>query len=142
MVAGGSTFINADTMAPIGIRTIQTNTILAGDSFETHFSEYYQIMRTHWGKLYKIDIIKKMNLSNLNVVPYGRDILLRDHNIYARKYFYPTTADQECFKGKYDKNSLDNARTLSRKVLVIPFYEKIDMEVMDQIVKVIRESGK
>lgn len=75
MVAGGSTFINADTMAPIGIRTIQTNTILAGDSFETHFSEYYQIMRTHWGKLYKIDIIKKMNLSNLNVVPYGRDTL-------------------------------------------------------------------
>lgn len=68
--------------------------------------------------------------------------LLREHNIYARKYFYPTTADQECFKGKYDKDSLDNARALAEKVLVIPFYEKIDMEVMDQIVRVIKESGK
>lgn len=75
MVAGSSTFIDADTMKPTGIRGLQTEIILEGNLFETFLPQYYQIMRTHWGKLYKIDIIKKMNLSNLTIVPYGRDTL-------------------------------------------------------------------
>ena len=75
MVAGSSTFIDAETMKPTGIRGLETDIILEGDSFETCFPQYYQIMRTHWGKLYKIDVIKKMNLSNLTIVPYGRDTL-------------------------------------------------------------------
>lgn len=75
MAASGSTFIDADTMQVRGIRNIQNNIILEGDLFEKYFSLYYQIMRTHWAKMYKIDVIKKMNLSNCNVVPYGADTL-------------------------------------------------------------------
>ena len=75
MVASGATFIDADTMEVAGIRNVSDNIVLEGDMFEKYFPMYYQIMRTHWGKLYKIDIVKKMNLSNLNTVPYGTDTL-------------------------------------------------------------------
>lgn len=75
MVASGATFIDADTMEVAGVRNVSDNIVLEGDMFEKCFPMYYQIMRTHWGKLYKIDIVKKMNLSNLNTVPYGTDTL-------------------------------------------------------------------
>lgn len=32
-------------------------------------------MRTHWAKMYRLDVIKKMNLSNCNIIPYGSDTL-------------------------------------------------------------------
>ena len=67
--------------------------------------------------------------------------LLRINNIYSRKYFYPITADQACFRNKYKNDSLDNARQLSDKVLVLPFYEKIEYEQIDRIVKIIKEKS-
>lgn len=75
MSASGATFIDAETTKVRGIRNIQTNLILEGDLFEKFFPHYYQIMRTQWGKIYKIDVIKRMNLSNFNIVPYGADTL-------------------------------------------------------------------
>ncbi len=62
---------------------------------------------------------------------------LKRHDIYARKYFYPITADQACFRNKYRNVKLHNARMLARQVLVLPLYEKLDMEKIDQIVKYI-----
>lgn len=64
--------------------------------------------------------------------------LLRKNNIYSRKYFYPITADQACFRNKYKNDSLNNARQLSDKVLVLPFYEKIEYEQIDRIAKIIK----
>lgn len=63
--------------------------------------------------------------------------LLRKHQIYARKYFYPITADQACFRNKYKGNKLETARDLSERVLTIPFYEKIGFDAMEKIVKII-----
>lgn len=63
---------------------------------------------------------------------------LKEKNIYSRKYFYPLTSDQACFKNKYRNDSLDNARELARRILVIPFYEKIETEEMEKIVREIR----
>lgn len=60
---------------------------------------------------------------------------LKENNIYARKYFYPITADQACFRNKYKKNALGNARELASKVLTIPFYEEIDQKSMKTIIK-------
>lgn len=58
---------------------------------------------------------------------------LRRENIYTRKYFYPLTSDQACFKGKYEKVNLKNARQLSKEVLVLPLYEKLGMEKIETI---------
>ncbi len=75
---------------------------------------------------------------------YGetRDMLyerLINQNIYSRKYFYPITSDQACFKNKYKYDELDNARELSKKVLVLPFYETLPFEQIDRIVEVIKD---
>jgi dTDP-4-amino-4,6-dideoxygalactose transaminase len=62
---------------------------------------------------------------------------LKENNIYSRKYFYPLTSDQACFKNKYINKPLDHARELSKKVLVIPFYETLEMEIQDKIIGLI-----
>ena len=53
---------------------------------------------------------------------------LREENIYARKYFYPITADQNCFRNKYKSVSLPIARDLAERVLTIPIYEGLSKE--------------
>ncbi len=63
--------------------------------------------------------------------PVSRDELytrLREKGIYTRKYFYPITADQACFKNKYRGIELEHARKLAEKVLVLPVYEELSDE--------------
>lgn len=62
---------------------------------------------------------------------------LKENNIYARKYFYPITADQACFRNKYRNDDIYNARELSMRVLVIPMYENLEMENIRRIVNII-----
>lgn len=63
--------------------------------------------------------------------------LLRAHHIYARKYFYPLTSDQACFKNQYKKVGLENARRLAEQILILPLYEKLKLCQMDEIINVI-----
>ena len=62
---------------------------------------------------------------------------LRENNIYTRKYFYPLTSDQACFKNRYKKMPLDNARNLSKNVLVLPLYDMLGMEIVNTITDLI-----
>lgn len=71
----------------------------------------------------------------------SRDYLynrLREKNIYARKYFYPLTADQKCFGEQYKDVQLHNARELAQKILVLPFYEELEEEKIERIAEEIR----
>lgn len=62
---------------------------------------------------------------------------LIENGIYPRKYFYPLTSDQACFKNKYKNEKLECARKLAKDVLVLPFYEKINMEDMKKICELV-----
>lgn len=64
---------------------------------------------------------------------------LRAENIFARKYFYPLTSDQVCFKNKYKKVDLKIARDLAKRILVLPLYADISFEVIDKIISVIKK---
>lgn len=64
---------------------------------------------------------------------------LREHNIYSRKYFYPITADAACFKNKYKKISLENARYAGDRVLVLPLFPELEYEIIDEIISIITE---
>lgn len=75
MCAGGAVFLDGETGNVLGNRKIDENIILEGKLFEEYFPVYYQIMRTHWAKLYRLDVLKKMNLSNLQITTYGSDTL-------------------------------------------------------------------
>lgn len=67
---------------------------------------------------------------------------LRDNNIFARKYFYPPTADQACFKNKYRNADIGNARKLSRQILIIPLYEELGMKQAERIVGLLKGNGR
>ena len=64
---------------------------------------------------------------------------LKEKNIYSRKYFYPITADAVCFKNKYKKDLLENARYVGDNILVLPLYPELEVEVIDFIVENIAE---
>lgn len=79
-----------------------------------------------------------------------RDIVyekLRDIHIQARKYFYPITSDAPCFRNKYRKVSLENARYVGENILALPLYPELEFEKMDEIIYLIehicskRENG-
>lgn len=66
-------------------------------------------------------------------------VLLRERMIFARKYFYPLSSEQECYKGKYAKCLLTNARDMAQRVLVLPLYEDLTEEDVERICKIIIE---
>lgn len=73
---------------------------------------------------------------------YSRDELytkLKKHNIYSRKYFYPLTSDQACFKNKYKNDNLGVARDLARRILVLPIYEGLDEIQIDKICNILND---
>ena len=75
--------------------------------------------------------------------PISRDELhkkLAENNIYARKYFYPLTADQTCFKNKYKNADLSVARRLSGQVMVLPLYEDLADEQVERIIQIVKRA--
>lgn len=64
---------------------------------------------------------------------------LRETNIFARKYFYPITADEVCFKNKYKKVPLDKARYAGNNILVLPLFPELPYECIDEITAVLEQ---
>lgn len=63
---------------------------------------------------------------------------LKEKGIYARKYFYPITADQACFRNQYKNADLKKARYLAEHILVLPLYADLKFSDIDRICMVIR----
>ncbi len=63
--------------------------------------------------------------------------VLKVHDIYARKYFYPLTSDQACFKNKFKSVSLETARMMAERVLVLPMYEELAYDDIDKICEIL-----
>lgn len=64
---------------------------------------------------------------------------LKKKNIFSRKYFYPLTSDESCFKNKYKKINLQNARYISDNILVLPLYEDLSIDKIEEICDLIKE---
>ncbi len=62
---------------------------------------------------------------------------LKNNNIYARKYFYPLTSNQACFKNKYRDVDLKNANDLAERILTLPLYEDLTDDEVERIAKLI-----
>lgn len=63
---------------------------------------------------------------------------LREEGIYARKYFYPLTSDQACFKNKYRNADLRQAREISKRALTLPLYEDLELESQERIIDILK----
>lgn len=62
---------------------------------------------------------------------------LAEHNLYARKYFYPLTNMFDCYAGMYDVSKTPIALDISKRVLTLPFYADLDFETIDKICAII-----
>ena len=63
--------------------------------------------------------------------------VLKSHNIYARKYFYPATNELDCYKD--DANKTPVAADVSRRILTLPMYADLEEENIKRICNIIKE---
>jgi glycosyltransferase involved in cell wall biosynthesis len=76
VAACGSDHINVLTNTRNNVRKLNENMILKNTvNFEAHFPKYYQFMRTLWGKLYKVSVLRRFDFSRLPALTYGGDTL-------------------------------------------------------------------
>lgn len=110
----------------------------------------YEYYKSLLGKIDGIELFEGVQESSKNYAylpvligsnyKTGRNELydkLRSKGIYSRKYFYPVTSDQACFKNKYKNIDIACARRLSEQVLTLPIYEDLELDVIDRIVDVL-----
>ncbi|MGL4864550.1 MAG: DegT/DnrJ/EryC1/StrS family aminotransferase [Cetobacterium sp.] len=63
---------------------------------------------------------------------------LQKYNIFTRKYFYPLVTDFDCYKKEYKNIELPNAKYVSDRVLTLPIYGDLELEIVDYICKSIK----
>ena len=71
---------------------------------------------------------------------YTRDEIfdkLGKENIIARKYFYPLINEYECYRDKYSSKDTPVAKYISDRVLCLPMYADLELEVVDKICDII-----
>lgn len=62
---------------------------------------------------------------------------LAKHNIGARKYFYPLTNTFDCYKDMYDASDTPIALRISKRVLTLPLYADLELDVVNKICDII-----
>ena len=61
---------------------------------------------------------------------------MHENGVFPRKYFYPITSEQNCFRNKYKNMNLQNARLLSGHVLTLPIYENMSEEDLNKVIDI------
>jgi dTDP-4-amino-4,6-dideoxygalactose transaminase len=58
---------------------------------------------------------------------------LREKNIYLRKYFYPLTNEFDCYRNKFIGQETPVALHISKRILALPIYEELELDMVDLI---------
>lgn len=64
---------------------------------------------------------------------------LKAEDIIARKYFYPLINDFDCYKDKYSSNDTPIAKYMADRVLTLPLYADLELEIVDKICEIIKK---
>jgi dTDP-4-amino-4,6-dideoxygalactose transaminase len=75
--------------------------------------------------------------------PLSRDALyqkFRDHDIYARRYFFPLISDFPMYRGlpSAAHSNLPVARKVAQQVLCLPIYPGLPLDQVDRILDLLR----
>ena len=64
---------------------------------------------------------------------------LKEHSIYARRYFYPLISDMPMYRGlpSASQSNLPVAELLSQQVLCLPIFPDLDLDIVRVIIKII-----
>lgn len=71
---------------------------------------------------------------------YTRDQIfekLKEQEIYARKYFYPTINTFACYRDKYNAAETPIAQYIAERVLTLPLYAGLSLDDVDRICDII-----
>lgn len=63
--------------------------------------------------------------------------ILKEHNVYTRKYFYPLTSSFECYRGRFNPDHTPVAKYIAERVLTLPLYADLELENVDRICEII-----
>ncbi|GCA66500.1 aminotransferase DegT [Mediterraneibacter butyricigenes] len=63
--------------------------------------------------------------------------LLRKHEIYTRKYFYPAINETSCYKQQYSYKDTPVAHDVALNILALPMYEELSLTDVDRICNLI-----
>ena len=66
---------------------------------------------------------------------------LKNHNVFARKYFYPLTSDFACYRNKHDSNKTPVAKNIAETILSLPLYSALLPEDVDRLCNIIKGKG-
>ena len=59
--------------------------------------------------------------------------VLKENNIFARKYFYPLTNNFECYKDRFHTEETPIAKYISERILTLPLYADLSIDDVDRI---------
>jgi dTDP-4-amino-4,6-dideoxygalactose transaminase len=62
---------------------------------------------------------------------------LKNHNIMARKYFYPPTNDAQCYKNRFSTEQTPIAKYVADRILTLPLYGDLELSTVDKICDII-----
>lgn len=62
---------------------------------------------------------------------------LKNHNIMARKYFYPLTNDAQCYKNRFNAEQTPIAKYVADRILTLPLYGDLELSTVDKICDII-----
>ncbi|KAF1022973.1 MAG: dTDP-4-amino-4,6-dideoxy-D-glucose transaminase [Acinetobacter bereziniae] len=134
----------SEVHAALGLFQLKTidQTLLARKKIDAHYREQLEevngILCIH-RSITETDSYSYFPIVISQPYPLTRDQLfekLKEHNIFARKYFYPIMTDLEIYK-KFQSNT-PNARLLSEQVLCLPMYPALTTDQIQSIVNVIK----
>lgn len=61
----------------------------------------------------------------------------RQNGIYTRKYFYPLTSEQMCYKNIFEESDLSIAKDISNRILALPLYDKLNHNQLKRITDIL-----
>ncbi|EXJ23326.1 UDP-4-amino-4-deoxy-L-arabinose--oxoglutarate aminotransferase [Alkalibacterium sp. AK22] len=64
---------------------------------------------------------------------------LKEHDIIARKYFYPLINEFNCYKDDHDVKDTPVAKYIADRVLTLPLYADLSLADVDKICQIIKE---
>lgn len=108
---GGIQFVNAYTMELCGQRGLEEGIIIEGEQYDDFFPIYHQFMRTIWGKMFQMSLLKHVNYNKCKIVVYGGDTLFTQEAVkeskrigiikdIVHKYYMSPTSSSYTFEQK------------------------------------------
>ena len=62
---------------------------------------------------------------------------LAEHNVFARRYFYPSVDSAECYNGRYAEEKTPVSHYYAKRVLTLPLYADLSVESAQMICDII-----